>query len=203
MHRILVIAACLLATAQTSAGQEAIPAPKGAPVAAAVFPGQCVFTAKVCVAVPDVKKISTVVYGCKTKDFCLPACNYCKHVQDCFGPSGCDGVCAPGKCEHQARTKRVLLKKVVTKECPSFKCQVEERPYEIRYPTRNCYTQAGAESEPGTTASDVRPTQARPSESSTVRPARLQRPQVPESIALPPPLMPPPVLPPLPGAEAP
>ncbi|MCI0380568.1 MAG: hypothetical protein L0215_23520 [Gemmataceae bacterium] len=83
----------------------------------------CPPTHKVCVPVPDKIKKTTVVYGCVVKDFCLPKCALGGLFGGCCSHNGCP----TGECEH-VRSKRVLLKKVVTEECPSFKCVVEERP---------------------------------------------------------------------------
>jgi len=81
-------------------------------------------TVKTCVPVPDKKKTTKTVYSCKTKDFCYP--------KTCSGGGcckrDCDQPCNPGDCESCVRTKRVLLKKSVTTECPSFKCEVVEKP---------------------------------------------------------------------------
>ncbi len=71
---------------------------------------------KVCVPVPDVKKKTRVVYGVVERDFCLPRATFCGK---CCAE---DGACG------KVRTRHVLVKKVVTEECPSFKCVVQPRP---------------------------------------------------------------------------
>lgn len=79
------------------------------------FQTPCVSTSKLCVPVPGVKVHTTVVYGCKTVDYCLPKSG------GIFGR--CHDSCPSANCENSARTKRVLLKKVVTQECPETKCE--------------------------------------------------------------------------------
>jgi hypothetical protein len=72
---------------------------------------------KVCVSVPDKKKISKVEYSCTQKDICLPRC------PKLFGGC-CDEGCAD--CG-RPRTVNVLMKRTVTTECPSTKCVVSHQ----------------------------------------------------------------------------
>lgn len=68
---------------------------------------------KVCRVVPDVKKTTKPVYSCKTEDYCLKKCpRLCHCAEDC--PT----------CDHP-RTRKILVKKFVTTECPTYKCVVE------------------------------------------------------------------------------
>ncbi|GEM_PF-5191333 len=74
--------------------------------------------AKVCVSEPTTKKTSKTVFSSKCVEFCLPKCS------GVFS-RGCDNCaenCGP------VRTVNVLLKKVVTEECPSTHCVVRDGP---------------------------------------------------------------------------
>jgi hypothetical protein len=74
---------------------------------------------KICVPEPDKKKHEKVVYGAKCVDFCVKGfpglCN--RTHKDC---QGCDVQNCPscGK----VYTKKVLIKKVKTTECDTYKC---------------------------------------------------------------------------------
>src|SRR5262245_59445046 len=72
---------------------------------------------KVCVSVPTTKKNTKVVYGSRCIEYCL---------QKCTLGHGCDDDCADN-CG-RVRTKNVLLKKVITEECPATKCEVALAP---------------------------------------------------------------------------
>jgi hypothetical protein len=78
----------------------------------------CCATRKICVPEAAKKKIDKVTYACKCVEFCLPACpglrGTCKDCQ------GCEVTCCPA-CG-PVRTKKVLIKKVQTIECDTFKC---------------------------------------------------------------------------------
>jgi hypothetical protein len=73
-------------------------------------------------------KISKTVYACKEKDICLPRC-----PPFSFFRGGCHDRC--DDCPPQAdcpscghpRTVAVLMKKVVTTECPTTKCVVSHQ----------------------------------------------------------------------------
>jgi hypothetical protein len=107
--------------AQEPAGKKAsepIPPPRTSGPVDASCPAPCASTYKACVAVPGVTVKTKVVFGCREVDYCLPRCGL-------FG--GCRDACPTENCEYHARTKRVLLKKVVTEECTSTKCVVQER----------------------------------------------------------------------------
>jgi hypothetical protein len=91
---------------------------------------------KVCVPECTTKKHSHTVFSSKCIEYCLPRCSLfsgglfsrgCSHGcnQSCdqsCGSRGCADNCGP------VRTKRVLLKKVVTEECPDTKCVVQFAP---------------------------------------------------------------------------
>jgi hypothetical protein len=75
-------------------------------------------TRKVCRTVPDVQKITRWVYTCKPLDFCVP---------NCLPPgglfhNGCESGC--GDCG-KVRTKCLLVKALVTVECPTTNCVVD------------------------------------------------------------------------------
>lgn len=74
---------------------------------------------KVCKLVPDTKKTTRTVYDCKVEDFCLPRCSL-----DC--KLGCDGKKAScPECEKKVYSKKLLVKRIITEEHPTTKCQVE------------------------------------------------------------------------------
>lgn len=74
---------------------------------------------KVCVPEPAKKKNEKTVYSSKCVDFCVKGCPGLLNPtrKDC---QGCDTPNCPmcGK----VRTKKVLMKKVQTTECDTFKC---------------------------------------------------------------------------------
>lgn len=134
MRRLfMACAACLLMVSMASAQEVQISAP-GGPVANAaaaaasgshgghvITGGAACGVKKVCVVVPDVKKTTKTCYSCSSKDVCFP-----KSSLSCCCSKGCE----QGGCESCVRTVRVLLKKTVTTECPSFKCVPAEAPCE-------------------------------------------------------------------------
>ena len=67
---------------------------------------------KVCVSEPTTKKVTRVVYESKCIDYCLPKCSLLGGCADCGKP----------------RTKHILVKKVITEECPATKCVVQIAP---------------------------------------------------------------------------
>jgi hypothetical protein len=76
---------------------------------------------KVCVAVPGTRKTTRAVYKCKTVDYCIPALpGLCRLLHGCS--AGCPGCCAGPLCKH------VLLKRIVTEECPTTTCEVQAVP---------------------------------------------------------------------------
>src|SRR5690606_30571318 len=100
-----------------------------------------------CTVVPDVRKESRVTYSCKASEFCLPhrslwemllgnrgACQSCAACDDC---RACP-VETPPLCECRPRVKRMLLKKITTVECPTFRCE----PVRLPQP---CCSEMGAE----------------------------------------------------------
>jgi hypothetical protein len=97
----------------------------------AAVPGQggsCpVSTRKVCVPEPTTKKTTKAVYSCRCEDFCLPGF----HLHGLFHHTDGDAcpACEAGKCGHPL-TKKVLVKKVCTEECDSYKCVPAEVPVE-------------------------------------------------------------------------
>ena len=122
---VLLIAALLIGPARLRAGD---------------WPGPCHERSQACeppcekcVLVPSVRKESHVVYRCKELGICLPH----RTLWDLFrGPAETCAQCGPGDgchpcpveacppCACQARRKTVLLKKIVSVECPTFKCEV-------------------------------------------------------------------------------
>lgn len=92
---------------------------------------------KCCKVVPDVKKVTHTIYDCKCEDYCLPRCNcLCHHCKSCEEPcQGCFGSegCLKSHCDPlnlcpmcgKPRVKKILMKKIITEECPTFKCVVE------------------------------------------------------------------------------
>ncbi len=87
---------------------------------------------KTCIPVPDLVKVTTPVYGCRAIDFCLPKRSLLDLFRSHWEKRGCGERCVGGlgrdcascrQCECQVRRKMVLLKRTVTTECPSFKCE--------------------------------------------------------------------------------
>jgi hypothetical protein len=110
---------------------------------------------KVCVPVPTKIKISKVVYSCKESEICLPRCTLGGHGhgERCGHGHDCDGLnCPPesgcAKCGHP-RTVRVLMKRTITKECPSTKCEVSHQPAQPRCTTQRCATNVCTDSHHG------------------------------------------------------
>jgi hypothetical protein len=77
---------------------------------------------RVCRQVPDVKKVTHWVYDCQLEDFCKAGCPlHGAHPQaDC--PDCAHKACCP--CGPPG-TRHLLLKRLVTEECPTTKCVVE------------------------------------------------------------------------------
>jgi hypothetical protein len=67
---------------------------------------------RTCVSVPSTKVHTKTIFCSKCIEYCLPRCSLL-HGGGC---DSCADNCGP------IRTKNVLLKKVVTTECPSTKC---------------------------------------------------------------------------------
>lgn len=111
----LALAVCGLCGATPAAAQEKI--------AASTHTEACAPSCldKVCIAVPDKKKISKVEYSCTQKDICLPRCSF----RFGFGHSCCEDDCL--RCG-RPRTVNVLMKRSVSHECPSMKCVVSHQP---------------------------------------------------------------------------
>ena len=145
-------ASCCFLAVSEAAGQdpkdkrkaEVIPPPLIQAPGEHACPPACAAPCKVCVRTPAVKKKTTVLYGCKQVEYCLPLCSFwgrlvggcghswgrlCGEGNDCSGHScgDCKDSCPEGGCEGP-RTKRVLLKRVVIEECPITKCEIVERP---------------------------------------------------------------------------
>jgi hypothetical protein len=74
---------------------------------------------KICVPECGVKKVSRVVYSSKCIEYCLPKCRL---GGSCDGCDTCNADCG------KPRVKNVLLKKVVTEECPITICVVRDAP---------------------------------------------------------------------------
>ena len=106
---------------------------------------------KVCRLKEGTKKIEKVCYGCECEDYCLPgkSCRGCLHSENnCEENCDCNCDCDHGhghckECKDQkpwcclewfdwkpscaeVRTRKKLIKYVVTKEVPSWKWEVEE-----------------------------------------------------------------------------
>ena len=125
----LVLAAFGLCSTATTRAQEKIAAPAASGHVAHTEACDAHCLHKVCIAVPDKKKISKTVYSCTEKDVCLPKCVHGGSERINRG-HGCNDHCA-SNCPEQGcaacgrpRTVRVLMKKVVTEECPTTKCEV-------------------------------------------------------------------------------
>lgn len=113
--------------AETESAPEPIAAPaapKGtAPAPAGTVPGSPADCCppnlvKVCVPEPSKKKTSTPYYDCVTKDYCLPKCPWpfgCFRKKCAECGDGCPNCSKP-------RTRNVLVKKIATEECDTFKC---------------------------------------------------------------------------------
>lgn len=75
-----------------------------------------------CCPEPAKRKITRVLYDCKCEDYCLPRCN-CKcwlWWKQCLP---CGELCV--ECG-QPRVRHVLLKKIVTDECPTVNCVLKK-----------------------------------------------------------------------------
>lgn len=85
------------------------------------------------VAVQDTKKVTKAVYDVKCVDYAYKKCAFGYEFGCC---SSCDGGGNPDcvKCG-KPRTRKILLKKFVTEECPTTKCEVqydyEQVPYTV------------------------------------------------------------------------
>ena len=112
----LLLGLCVAALVGRLAAQEAV-SPVNHVVRGAACAEAC--PAKVCVSEPSTKKVNTTVYGSKCLEYCLPKCGS-------LFSRGCDTTCADN-CG-PVRSKNVLLKKVVTTECPDTKCVVTLAP---------------------------------------------------------------------------
>jgi hypothetical protein len=76
---------------------------------------------KVCVPVPTTLKVTRPIYVCKTVDYCVewPDCL-------CWLFNKCDpNLCL--KCKGP-KTRKVLMKRLVTDEVPANKCEIREIP---------------------------------------------------------------------------
>jgi len=97
----------------------------------------CAPVCKGCVLVPEVIKHPKTIYACKSADFCLPK----RSLFDIFKGHHCSSACCSGRgdccdgchcdcppvscpqCECKARHRMVLLKRIITKDCPGFRCE--------------------------------------------------------------------------------
>ena len=130
MRRLMIcavaVALCGLGGANLARAQEKTAPPAKTDIHTEACHAPCL--EKVCVPVPDKMKISKTVYACKEKDICLPRC-----PPFSFFRGGCHDRC--DDCPPQAdcpscghpRTVAVLMKKVVTTECPTTKCVVSHQ----------------------------------------------------------------------------
>lgn len=113
----------------------------------------CAPVCKKCVPVPGVRKESQVVYACKESALCLPHRSlwdlFCGHADPCATCGGCGG-CHPcpaetcPQCECRPRRKMVLMKKIVTVECPTYKCEAVCVPAPCNMPATVCPAEAVA-----------------------------------------------------------
>jgi len=141
----LALAAFGLCCVPVCLAQEKVAAPAKVEAAHADHCGAACLE-KVCVPTPTKIKISKVQYKCKESDICLPRCTLGGHgglglggrCGRCGHGHGCDDddiQCPPeehsAQCGHP-RTVRVLMKRTVTKDCPSIKCEVKEQPAQPR-----------------------------------------------------------------------
>jgi hypothetical protein len=144
-HLRLFVGAALLALAGTAAAQAGDPCPTACEPGYTIVEEICYkeVIRKVCKAVPETKK--KTVYSCKEEDFCVPKCRGL-----CHGHGGDDCGCAT------PRTRRVLVKKEVTEECPSVKWVVEKVvevvPYKV-YRKVPCTTAPPCQTAPAAGAS--------------------------------------------------
>lgn len=104
---VLLLLASLAAWTSTGSADDAAPAACGAEGCG-----------KVCVRVPDVQKTPRTIYDCKCEEYCAPRCS----LRALLG-----GLCGhpPDSCCGSVRTRKILLKKVVTDECLTTKCVVQ------------------------------------------------------------------------------
>lgn len=83
----------------------------------------------VCKYVPDVKKVRKTVYECKEEPYCLPKCSCGSFSLFGYRVScwGCGHSAANPECDQcePVRMRRVLVKREVVQECPTYKCVVE------------------------------------------------------------------------------
>ena len=86
------------------------PAPCPAPCAAPCDTGK-----SVCVSEPTTKKHSKTVYSSKCSEVCYKKCSLLGNLFGGSGDCGCTDCGIP-------RHKSVLVKKIVTTECPDTKC---------------------------------------------------------------------------------
>lgn len=111
---------------------------------------------KVCIAVPDTKRITKVVYSCTEKDICLPRCPNMLGNHVCS--KDCCTTCA------RPRTVNVLMKRTVTTEVPATKCVVQQEEVPR---CRDSYG-AGIESAPATVQPAPRAKLAQPHSENTL-----------------------------------
>jgi hypothetical protein len=86
--------------------------------------------------VPTTTKKTKVEYSCQEKDICLPKCSLAGlfHRGGGHGQTGhghaCGDDCPKVGCTQcgKPRTVRVLMKRVVTTECPDTKCEAVLQP---------------------------------------------------------------------------
>ena len=94
---------------------------------------------KICRLVHEDRKITTVCWGMKSEDFCIPGpstpdCKHCETVcsngpddqHTCFKPKRLVWTSWIPGCGTEISTKRKLMKKTVTTTVPSFKWVVED-----------------------------------------------------------------------------
>jgi hypothetical protein len=116
------LALVLFAVAQVPPGQQPLRGQDSGPPEA--DPSAC----RVCVVAAGVKKVTRTEYQCKRVDYCLPRLpGFCQlwHGGKCDGPE-----CGP------PLFRRVLMKRIVTQECPAVQCEVHVKPAPCTPPDR-------------------------------------------------------------------
>jgi hypothetical protein len=109
----------LLGLAAHAPGQEPLAAKPAAAGGVTGEPCPCPPVEKMCVPTPGTKQVTQTVYRCKEAWYCLPRL---PSLWDLFrGCVPCGPECGSPQC------KRVLLKRVVTQDCPDVSCEVRDR----------------------------------------------------------------------------
>ncbi len=96
---------------------------------------------RVCRLVVEEKKVNVTCWGCKAEDFCVPGpseqgCRHCEVCRSCPPEGHAGDVCAKPKtfgwtewipgCSAKIYTRRKLMRKIVTRNVPSYRWVVED-----------------------------------------------------------------------------